>query len=82
MIPLNVLTIIAFVLSLRHSACTPTARTRPGTKIPTKPRNAPKTVGKRLYYSANAPRYTPNLKFGPGKAWIIASPIRKSRDET
>jgi hypothetical protein len=50
----------------------------PGEKIPRYPKNAPRTGEKG---TANTPRYTAKLKLGPGKAWRIAKPNKKSRDE-
>ena len=35
-----------------------------------------------MWESARAPRKTAKLKFGPGKAWMMARPSRKSRGET
>jgi hypothetical protein len=56
----------------------------PGKKMPMKPRIAPTMVGVEPGAEAmlRAPRYTAKLKLGPGKAWIIAKPRRKSRGET
>jgi hypothetical protein len=51
----------------------------PGEKIPSQPRNPPRTGEEGRQ---RTPRYTAKLKFGPGKAWRMAKPSRKSREET
>lgn len=50
--------------------------------MPKKAMNEPKMVGADVAANVNAPRKTPKLKLGPGNAWMMASPMRKSREET
>lgn len=80
--PLRKSTTYFFFRNTRQKLWIATANVIPGRKIPKPPRKAPKTVGNCERCSASAPKKTAKLKLGPGKAWMIASPIRKSLLET
>jgi hypothetical protein len=58
-------------------------RVRPGRNMPMKESTAPAKPGVLCVdETARAPRYTAKLKFGPGNAWMMANPMRKSREDT
>ena len=62
-----------------YSGRTPSLMRIPGAKIARQPRRAPRI---RWSGRTRTPRKTAKLKRGPGRAWMIANPRRKSRGVT